>query len=140
MYTKLFYPSNSKDEDENKQEPEEEVPEYLNDDLSMFELASTNTYGTVDSKRRLFNDGRPLNLDNREAITCIWNLKAYKKYFDDSFTPEVRRYVASAHHCQLDESLSEKNESDEIQLADCLRLFNCEEKLSKDDAWYVPLR
>jgi hypothetical protein len=39
--------------------------------------------------KQFYNDDTPLDLDERDAVTCVWTGKAYKRFYSDKFVPEV---------------------------------------------------
>jgi len=105
-----------------------DLTEENEESQAVFDLRPCSHHGTLDKFKQHKNDDKPLNLDERDVIACVWNPISFRKYFNDS---------PGAEGVQLHSSVMEKSETvDQIQLEDCLRLFNSEEVLAKEDAWY----
>jgi hypothetical protein len=97
----------------------------------IFEICICDDYGTISTRLRLANDGKPLDLDPRQNLCLLWSTDSLDEYWEYDAHTDV----------QLHSSMQRREESSGdalrgLSLKDCLRLFTTEETLGANDMWY----
>lgn len=91
-----------------------------------FEILSVDTYGQ--SEKNIIDDGRPLELEDRQHLAIYWNPALFSIVYDGEAEREVKDHPSA---------LEEDAESNgDITLDKCLELFSATERLGPDDPWY----
>jgi ubiquitin carboxyl-terminal hydrolase 4/11/15 len=93
---------------------------------AIFNIIPADDNGTPKSNKKFKNDDQPLKIKDGYTICCSWSSENKSKYYKSYDIKEFETHP----------SCKSSKVSDELNLENCLQLFNAEEQLGPNDTWY----